>query len=108
MPLKDYYKILGVPEKAGEEEIKKAYRTLAKKYHPDANPGNKDAEEKFKELNEAHEVLSSKEKREKYDQIKDASAQGFDFSQYAKGGTNPRGYSTTGTFDFGDLFGDVF
>ncbi len=107
MPIKDYYKILGVTEKAGPDEIKKAYRNLAKKYHPDTNPGNKEAEEKFKEANEANETLSDKDKRAKYDQIKDAQARGFDFSQHAGGG-NPRGYSTNGSFDFGDLFGDFF
>jgi molecular chaperone DnaJ len=95
-----------VTEKAGAEEIKKAYRTLAKKYHPDANPGNKEAEEKFKEINEANEVLSDNDKRSKYDQVKDASARGYDFSQRggARPGANPRGYSTGGEFDFGDIF----
>ena len=63
----DYYKVLGIDKKATPEEIKKAYRKLARKYHPDVNPGDKEAEKKFKELNEANEVLSHKENREKYD-----------------------------------------
>lgn len=66
---KDYYKILGVPPKAGAEEIKKAFRTLARKYHPDVAKDKKAAEEKFKELNEAHEVLSNPETRKKYDEL---------------------------------------
>ena len=69
MDYKDYYKILGVDKKADEASIKKAYRKLAKKYHPDTNPDNKAAEEKFKEVSEAYEVLSDKEKRSKYDQF---------------------------------------
>lgn len=69
MEFKDYYKILGIDKKASDEEIKKAYRKLAIKYHPDKNPGNKQAEEKFKEINEANAVLSDSEKRKKYDQF---------------------------------------
>ena len=69
MQYKDYYQILGVDKKATTEEIKRAYRKLAMKYHPDRNPGNKAAEEKFKEINEAQEVLSDPKKRERYDQL---------------------------------------
>ncbi len=67
MPEKDYYKVLGVEKKASEEAIKKVYRKLAMKYHPDRNKGDKKAEEKFKEISEAYAVLSDKEKRKQYD-----------------------------------------
>ena len=90
MPEKEYYKTLGVDKKASEEEIKKAYRKLAMKYHPDRNKGDKKAEEKFKELSEAYAVLSDKEKRKQYDTVGSAGFQqrysqedifqGFDFS----------------------------
>ena len=65
---RDYYEVLGVSKTASDDEIKKAYRSLAKKYHPDANPGDKDAEAKFKEINEAYSVLSNADERRKYDQ----------------------------------------
>ncbi len=91
---KDYYKILGVSKSASPEEIKKAYRKLARKYHPDLNQGDKSAEQRFKEVNEAQEVLSDPEKRTKYDQYGQywqeaatgtpySSGGGADFSQYA-------------------------
>lgn len=105
MPIKDYYKILGVNENATEEEIKKAFRKLAKQYHPDMNPGDKSAEAKFKEINEAHEVLSNKEKRAKYDQMRKYSSSGFDFSSAGRQGFGSAGYDN---FDFSDLFSDIF
>ncbi|HHW59544.1 MAG TPA: DnaJ domain-containing protein, partial [Bacteroidales bacterium] len=69
MEYKDYYKILGVSKNSSTEDIKKAYKKLALQYHPDKNPGNKEAEEKFKEINEAYEVLSDPEKRKRYDEL---------------------------------------
>lgn len=69
MEFKDYYKSLGVQRDASPDEIKKVYRKLARKYHPDLNPGNKKAEEKFKEINEAYEVLRDEDKRKKYDTL---------------------------------------
>ncbi|MHB8578310.1 MAG: DnaJ C-terminal domain-containing protein [Ignavibacteriaceae bacterium] len=86
MEYKDYYKTLGVEKNANAEEIKKAYRKLAKKYHPDKNPGDKSSEEKFKEITEANEVLSDPEKRKKYDTL------GSNWKQYQNAG-NERGYN---------------
>ncbi len=94
---RDYYEVLGLNKGAGEAEIKKAYRSLAKKYHPDVNPGNADAEAKFKEINEAYAVLSDADKKAKYDQFGHAA-----FDPAAGGGA---GFD--GGFDFGDI-GDIF
>ena len=127
MDYKDYYKALGVDKNATPEQIKKAYRKLARQHHPDVNPNDKGAEQKFKEINEANEVLSDSEKRKKYDQF-GADWQryqqqpgggagrggqpggGFDWSQYtqgqggAGGGGNPFGEGE----DFSDFFGSLF
>ena len=79
---RDYYKILGVPRTASEKEIKAAYRKLARKHHPDVNPGNKEAEGRFKEINEANEVLSDPAKRQRYDQL------GADWASYQQAGAS--------------------
>ncbi len=84
MQFKDYYKILGVDKDADIKTIKKAYRELARRYHPDANPGNREAEEKFKEISEAYEVLSDPEKRKRYDEL-GSNWENYDFSRFAGG-----------------------
>jgi molecular chaperone DnaJ len=108
---KDYYQILGVSRNASEKDIKQAYRRLARKHHPDLNPGDKSAEARFKEINAAYEVLSNPEKRKKYDQFGDQWEYAEQFAKaggqkgvrwdFGKGGT---------TFEYGDLsdFGDIF
>ncbi len=102
---RDYYEVLGVAKTAGEDEIKKAYRSLAKKYHPDMNPGDKEAEVKFKEVNEAYAVLSDSEKRSKYDRFGHAA---FDPTQ-GGGGSGFGGFGGFGgDFDFGDIFSSFF
>ncbi|QNS01880.1 MAG: molecular chaperone DnaJ [Buchnera aphidicola (Pentalonia nigronervosa)] len=100
MVKKDYYQILGIPKSSQERDIKKAYKRLAIKYHPDRNQGNKNTEEKFKEIKEAYEILIDPEKRSAYDQYGHAAFEN---------GQNNSTYSTfTSTADFGDIFGDVF
>lgn len=112
MEYKDYYKTLGVQRNASEDEIKQAYRKLAMKFHPDRNPGNKEAEDKFKDINEANEVLSDPKKRARYDQL------GESYQQWQQRGGNannfnwddwfaqsPRGGTRVDVSDFGDIFG---
>ena len=123
MEYKDYYKILGVERKASADEIKKAYRKLAVKYHPDKNPNNKAAEEKFKEMNEANDVLSDPEKRKKYDELgenwnqyqQQGGRQGdFDWSKWQNtGGGQRKTYSSDEDIfgnegDFSDFFSNIF
>ncbi|MBP5207388.1 MAG: molecular chaperone DnaJ [Clostridia bacterium] len=101
---RDYYEVLGIDKNASDNDIKHAYRTLAKKYHPDMNPGDTEAEKKFKEVNEAYEVLSDPDKRARYDQYGHA---GFD--QSFGGGSGGFQYSGGGfDFDLGSIFGDFF
>ena len=96
---RDYYEVLGVSKDADEAEIKKAYRKLAMQLHPDKNPGNKEAEEKFKEASEAYEVLSDKDKRQRYDQFGHAGVS----SQFGQGGFQWSDFSHFD--DFNDIFG---
>lgn len=96
---RDYYEVLGVTKGASEAEIKKAYRQVAKKYHPDTNPGDKEAEEKFKEAAEAYAVLCDPEKRSKYDQ--------YGHAAFEQGG-GPGGFGGFDFSDMGDIFGDIF
>jgi curved DNA-binding protein len=113
MDFKDYYKILGLDKKASQDDIKKAYRNLAMKYHPDRNQGNKEAEEKFKQITEANEVLSDPEKRKKYDTLgsnwKQYQSQGQGFEDYFSnfGSDSGRGRQYNFSGDMGDLFGNI-
>ena len=114
MSKRDYYEVLGVSKNASDDEIKKAYRKLAIKYHPDKNPGDKEAEEKFKEVSEAHEVLSDKQKRARYDQFGHAGVNGGAGNPFGNGG-NPFGNfnGQSFSFDFGgggldDILGSLF
>ena len=101
---RDYYEVLGVSRESDDDTIKKAYRKLAKKYHPDMNPGDKEAEAKFKEVNEAYDVLSDNEKKAKYDQFGHAA-----FDPSAGGGAGHGGFGGFGDFgDIGDIFGSFF
>ena len=125
MDYKDYYKVLGVEKTATTDQIKKAYRKLARQYHPDVNPNDATAEQKFKEVNEANEVLSDSEKRQKYDQLgadyqryqqaggaRGGQAGGFDWSQYAQGSGGFGGFGGGGSAfeneDFSDFFSSLF
>ncbi len=103
MEKRDYYEVLGLQKGASDEEIKKAYRKMAKKYHPDLNPDDPDAEEKFKEVNEANQVLSDPEKKAKYDQFGFA---GVDPSYGAGAGAG--GFGGMDGVDLGDIFSDIF
>lgn len=100
MANKDYYEVLGLQKGASDDEIKRAFRKLAVKYHPDRNQGNAEAEEKFKEINEAYQILSDPEKKAKYDQFGSAAFDGT-------GGFNGGGFGGFDGFDMGG-FGDIF
>jgi molecular chaperone DnaJ len=100
---RDYYEVLGLKKGASDDEIKKSFRKLAKQYHPDVNPGNKEAEARFKEINEAYEILSDTEKKTRYDQFGHA---GVDPS-YGAGGGGFGGFGGV-DFDLGDIFGSIF
>lgn len=113
MNYRDYYQVLGVSKTASDKEIKQAYRKLAQKYHPDKNPGDKAAEDKFKTINEAYEVLGSSDNRAKYDRLGGAYHQyqqmggnpgGFDFSQFFSGGNG----RSQGSGGFSDFFEAIF
>src|SRR3989442_2712386 len=108
---KDYYQVLGVPKNASAAEIKKAYRKLAQQHHPDRNRGNKDAEDRFKEISAAHDVLGDEEKRKQYDQVREMAASGFG-SFGGPGGPGAGGWPGGGRvrvegFPFGQGVGDV-
>lgn len=108
-PRKDYYKILGVGENASQDEIKKAYRKLAKEYHPDKRAGDKNAEEKFKDISDAYSILGNPEKRKKYDMFRKnpwAAQGGYDFQDAGPGGFR---FDLGGSgFDISDIFGNLF
>ena len=105
---RDYYEVLGIGKNATDAEIKSAYRKLAKKYHPDLNPGDKEAEEKFKEVNEANDVLSDPQKRQRYDQFGFAGVDP-NYAAANGGGAGAGGFGGGfGGVDLGDIFGDIF
>jgi molecular chaperone DnaJ len=110
---KDYYQVLGVAKNATQAEIKKAYRKLAQKHHPDANPGNKEAEDRFKEVSAAYDVVGDEDKRKQYDQVRDMAASGFGAGGFPGGGPGGGrvrfedvGFADVG--DLGDLLGGLF
>ncbi len=107
-PTVDFYEVLGVDRGASPKEIKKAYRKLARKYHPDVNPGDKQAEQHYKELSQAYEVLSDPEKRRKYDQFGHAFQQAQDSGQWAGGDFGNFVFEHFGAGSFADMFGDIF
>src|SRR5580693_7292247 len=109
-PKHDYYKTLGVDRAAGEEDLRKAYRKLARKYHPDLNPGDKSAENRFKDVQEAYDVLSDSKKRSMYDQVGFYSDAGFAAGGAGAAGAGaPRGGPNMdfGGFDFSEMFRDA-
>ncbi len=118
MEYRDYYNLLGVDRKASQKDIKQAYRKLARQYHPDVNPGDASAQEKFKEINEAYEVLSDPDKRKKYDMLgadwnryqQRGGTGGFDWGQYTRGGAGGASGApgNFGNGDFSDFFESLF
>jgi molecular chaperone DnaJ len=115
---KDFYETLGVSKDASQEKIKKAYRKLARKWHPDINPGNKEAEQKFKEISQAYDCLGNEEKRRRYDEFGEEGLRaGFDaekarqykqWSSFHQGGTGPGGQEFGRYQSYEDVFGDLF
>ena len=108
MAKKDYYEVLGISKDASEQEIKKAYRAMAKKYHPDRNKDNPEAEAKFKEVQEANEILSDPQKRAAYDQYGHAAFENGGQGGFGSGGFGGFDFGDGASFDFGDIFGDLF
>src|ERR1700683_4113021 len=104
-PKHDYYETLSVPRTASEDDIRKAYRKLARKYHPDLNPGDKSAEDRFKNVQEAYDILSDKKKRDMYDQVGFYSENGFPAAGAgSSGGGRPHPNMDFGGFDFSEMF----